>query len=336
MRPALFLILGLSSAGCVGAQQPSLNGPVEAYTFDAPTRSLHAVIGFPGSASFGPALRDSLQFASVAPRQNYAIGFEGSECLLISGLGSSPLLARALAGVKAQPEAVAWSADGSLAVLYSRTGNWLQTVSGLPSAPAVGPLIDGSKLGGVLLSAAADAQGKQIAAGLGGETGAIYYSSDGQTFTSLKPVTEPIAVSFSSDGHTLYALDGSVPDAFAVTVADHAYQTIPLPGLANPVAIQAVTDSQNNQLLYIAAGSDRLLRIIDFATQQIVTDVQLGFQPTGVNPFGSNSFVVAARSQAASPLWLFTSTPTPAAYFVPAIQLRSPDHRAAATVGGAR
>src|SRR5580692_1626322 len=146
MRPALFLILGLGAAGCVGAQQqptPTLNGPVEAYAFDPPTRSLHAVIGFPGSASFGPALRDSLQFASVAPRQNYAIGFEGRECLLISGLGSSPLSARLLSGVEAQPEAVAWSGDGSLAVLYSRTGNWLQAVSGLPSSPTVGPLVDG-------------------------------------------------------------------------------------------------------------------------------------------------------------------------------------------------
>jgi hypothetical protein len=336
MRPAIFLILGISAAGCVRAQQPTLNGPVEAYTFDAPTRSLHAVIGFPGSASFGPALKDSLQFASVAPRQNYAIGFEGRECLLISGLGSSPLSARLLSGVEAQPDAVAWSGDGSLAVLYSRTGNWLQTVSGLPSSPAVGPLVDGSKLGGVLVYVAADSQGKQIAAGLGGDTGAIYYSSDGQTFTSLKALTEPVALSFSTDGHTLYAVDGSVPDVIAVTVADHAYQTIPLTGLANPVAIQAVTDSQNNQLLYVAAGSDRLLRIINVATQQIVTDVQLGFQPTSVNPFGNNSFVVAARSLAMSPLWLFTSMPTPVAYFVPAIQLRSPNHRTAATVGGAR
>jgi hypothetical protein len=336
MRSALFLTLGLSAAGCVGAQQPSLNGPVEAYTFDAPTRSLHAVIGFPGSASFGPALRDSLEFASAAPRQNYAIGFEDGEGLLISGLGSSPLSVRALSGVEAQPEAVAWSGDGSLAILYSRTGNWLQTVSGLPSAPTVGPLVDGSMLGGVLTSVAADEQGKQIAAGVSGDTGAIYYSSDGQTFTSLKPLTEPVALSFSTDGHTLYAVDGGVPDVIAVTVADHAYQTIPLTGLVNPVAIQALTDSQNNQLLYIAAGSDRLLRIIDIATQQIVTDVQLGFQPTGVNPFGNNSFVVGARSQAMSPLWLFTSTPTPKPYFVPAIQLRSPDHRAAATSGGAR
>jgi hypothetical protein len=344
MRAALLSILGLISAGCVGAQQPTLNGPVEAYTFDAPTRSLHAVIGFPGAASFGPALRDSLEFASVAPRQNYGIGFEGGECLLISGLGSVPLSTRALAGAEAQPEGVAWSGDGSLAILYSRSGNWLQTVSGFPNAPTAGPRVDGSTLGGglggVLASVAADAQGKQIAAGVtagaGGDAGAVYYSSDGHNFTTLKPVAQPIALSFSSDGLTLYVLDGSVPQVIAITLGDRAYHTIPLAGLTNPVAIQAVVDSANNQLLYVAAGSDRLLRVIDVATQQTVTDVPLNFHPTSLDQFGSNSFVIAARSQAANPLWLFTSTPQLGAYFVPAIQLASPDHRRAGSLGGAR
>jgi hypothetical protein len=336
MRPSLFLIFWLVSAGCLAAQQPSLTGPVEAYTFDAPTRSLRAVIGFAGAASFGPVLRDNLDFASVAPLQNYGIGFQSGQCLLLSGLGTSLLSARGLPGVEAQPEAIVWSGDGSLALLYSRSGNWLQAVSGFPGTPAAGPRIDGSSLGGVLASVAVDAQGKYIAAGVGGAVSAVYQSSDGQTFTSLISVAKPIALSFSSDDLTLYALDGSVPQVIAVNLANHGYQTIPLEGLANPVAIRAVEDSQNNQLLYVAAGSDRLLRILNVASQQNVTDVQLGFQPTSLDQFGSNSFVIAARSQAANPLWLFTSAPQQGAYFVPAIQLRPPDHRQVGIVGGAR
>jgi WD40 repeat protein len=340
MRPALWLILGFVSAGCAGAQQPSLNGPVEAYTFDAPTRSLRAVIGIPGGASFGPTLRDSLDFASIAPRQNYGLGFQRGQCMLISGLGSLTLSTRALVGVEAQPEGVVWSGDGSLAILYSRSGNWLQTVSGFPGAPVAKPVVDGSSLGGALASVAADAQGKQIAAGItagaSGDGGAVYFSSDGETFTSLKPVANPLALSFSADRLTLYVLDGSVPQVIAVTLSNHGYQTIPLGGLRNPVAIQAVENSQNSPQLYIAGGSDRLLRILDVASQQIVTDVRLSFQPTSLDQFGSNTFVVAARSQAANPLWLFTSTPQPGAYFVPAIQLRPPDRRGAGIVGGAR
>jgi len=340
MRLALFPILGLIAAGGLAAQQGSLTGPVEAYTFDAPTRSLRAVIGFPGAASFGPALRDSLDFASVAPLQNYGIGFQRGRCLLIANLGSTALAARTLEGVDAQPEGIAWSGDGSLAVLYSRTGNWLQTVTGFPGSPVAEARValgeGGSSLGGVLASVAIDVKGKQIAIGLSGDTGAVYVSSDGRIFTNLKTVAQPIALTFSTDGLTLYALEGSAPQVFAITLSNHAYQNIPLTGLAAPVAIQGAEDSQSRPLLYVASSSDRVLRIVDVASQQIVTTVALSFQPTSLDQFGSNSFVVAARSQAANPLWLFTNTPQPGAYFVPAIEWRHPGPSRQGFPGGVR
>lgn len=336
MRAAFFLIIGFGSAGYLAAQQPSLNGPVEAYTFDAPTRSLRAVIGFPGAASFGPVLREGLDFASAAPGQNYAVGFQRGECSMISGLGSAQLSVRAVAGVEAQPEGIVWSGDGSLAIFYSRTGNWLQAVSGLPGNPEAAARVDGSSLGGLLASVAVDGHGKQIAAGFSGHAGAVYLSSDGQNFSKLISLAHPISLSFSADGSTLYVLDSSTPQVFAVTVGSHAYQALPLHGLAAPLALQVVVDSQNRQLLYVASTSDRLLRILDVATQQIVNDVALSFQPTGLEQFGGSSFVVALRSQAANPLWLFTSAPQPGAYFVPAVQWRAPDHGRAGTVRGRR
>ena len=336
MRTAHLLYFGLILAGGLAAQQGSLTGPVEAYTFDAPTRSLRAVNGFAGAASFGPALRDNLDFASIAPRHSYGLAFQSGQCLLITGLGSSKISTRALAGVEAQPDGIVWSGDGSRGVLYSRAGNWLQTVSGFPGAPAAGPRVAGAALGGVLVSVAVDSQGKLIAAGLSGDAGAVYVSSDGQTFNKLATAAKPISLSFSSDSATLYVLDASAPQVLVVSVGNHGSQTIPLAGLANPMAIQAVVDSANHEQLYIAAASDRVLRILDVASQQIVMDVPLSFQPTCLDQFGSNSFVVASRSQAAHPLWLFASTPAPGAYFVPAVQLLPPDHRRAATPGGVR
>jgi hypothetical protein len=337
MRSAPFLYFGLILAGSLAAQQGSLTGPVEAYTFDAPTRSLRAVIGFAGASSFGPALRDNLDFASVAPRQTYGVAFQGGQCMLITGLGSAKILTQALTGVEAQPDAIVWSGDGSHAVLYSRSGNWLQTISGFPGTPTAGSRVAGSSLGGVLASVAVDAQGKVIAAGISGDAGAAYQSSDGQTFDKLASAANPISLSFSTDSTTLYVLDSSAPQVIAVTVASGGLQTIPLAGLANPMAIQAGVDSANNEQLYIAAAGAPLVRILDVATQQIVTDIPLSFQPTCLDQFGSNSFVVASRSQAARPLWIFASTPAPgAAYFVPAIQLQPPDHRRLAIPGGVR
>jgi hypothetical protein len=336
MRPAFFVFFGLCPAVYAPAQQGSLTGPVEGYTFDAPTRSIRAVIGFPGAASFGPVLRDSLDFASIAPRQTYGLGFQRGQSLFISGLGTSALSSRDLAGVESEPERVVWSGDGSSAMLYSISGNWLQSVSGFPGAPTAGPRIDGSSLNGVIGAVAVDGQGKRIAVGVSGDAGAVYWSSDGQTFTLLSPVSKPASLSFSTDGATLYALDSGASQVLAIDWSSHTSQGIPLNGLGSPVAIQFVLDSESRPLLYVADASARLVRVIDVTSQQTVADVPLGFKPTRLDQFGANSFVAASRAQAGNPLWLFTDVPQLAAYFVPAVHLRRPEHKMPPVVRGAQ
>ncbi len=334
MRLAFLFLIALIAPNYLPAQPTLFSGPVEALTFDAPTRSVRPVIGFPGDASFGPALLDSLDFASVAPHQSYGIVFENGKCLFVSGLGSKTVSTLAIAGAGANPDGVVWSGNGSLAVLYSHAGSWFQTIAGFPSAPVAGASVDVTSLGGVFTAVAVDAPGKQIVVAVSGENGAVYQAAGGQ-FTRLASMAKPVSLSFSSDSQTLYALDAAALQVTAVTIASHGLQALALPGIANPVAIQSFEDSQNRQLLYIAGGTDRVVRILDVASQQFGT-VPLSFQPTNLDPFGSGSYVLAYRSQSASPLWLFASTPQPGAYFVPAIQLRPPDHRRAAIAGGVR
>ncbi len=334
MRPAFLFVFALIPASLLPAQT-SLSGPVEAITFDAPTRSLRAVNGFPGAASFGPALLDSLDFASVAPHQNYGIVFESGKCLFVSGLGSKTIATGVIAGVTERPDGVVWSGNGSLAILYSRASNWFRTISGFPTAPVAGALVEVASLGGALTAIAADTPGQQIVVAVSGDNGAVYQASGGQ-FTHLASMAKPISLSFSSDGKTLYALDAATAQVAAVTLGSHGLQILPLPGITNPIAIQSVVDSQNRQVLYVAGGSDRMVRILDVASQQTVADVPLNFKPTGLDPFGSGSFVLAFRSQSANPLWLFAATPQPGAYFVPAIQLVRPVHNAAVIAGRTR
>jgi len=335
MRLAFLFLIGLFSTNYLPAQPAAFSGPVEALTFDAPTRSVRAVIGFPGAASFGPALLDSLDFASVAPRQSYGIVFARGKCLFVSALGSKTISTVAIAGVNTYPDGIVWSGNGSLAILYSRGGSWFQTITGFPAAPVAGELVDVSKLGGAFTAVAVDTPGIQISVALSGDNGGVYQATDGQ-FTRLASMAKPVSLSFSNDGLSLYALDAAALQVIEVTLSNHGLQILPLPGFTNPIALQSIEDSQNRQVLYIAGGSDRLLRILDVASQQILTDVPLNFQPTSLVPFGSSSFVLAYRSQSSNPLWLFTNTPQPGAYFVPAVQLRQPDHRTAALAGGAR
>ncbi len=140
MRLAFLSLLGLVFAAGLPAQQTSLSGPVEAFTFDAPTRSLRAVIGFPGTASFGPVLLDNVDFASVAPQQNYGIVVESGKYLFVSGLGSKTVLTAVLGGVTNYPDGIVWSGNGSLAILYSRAGSWFETIAGFPNAPVIGSI----------------------------------------------------------------------------------------------------------------------------------------------------------------------------------------------------
>ena len=158
MRCSLLLLAAVAFAGAASGQPVGFAGPVESYTFDLPTASLRAVVGFPGAASFGPALLNGLDFGSVAPHQDFALVFRGGDFLLVTRLGSGQVSTSSLSGVTGQPEAIAWSGDASSAVLYSRSGNWIQTISGLPQNPDVGDRRDLAYLGGSLASVAANAR----------------------------------------------------------------------------------------------------------------------------------------------------------------------------------
>jgi hypothetical protein len=335
MRPAFLFVFTLISALGLSAQPTALTGPVEAITFDAPTRSLRAVYGFPGAASFGPTLLDSLDVASVAPHQNYGLAFESGKCFFVSNLASKSISTSAIAGVTEYPEGIVWSGNGSLAILYSRSAGWFQTVSGFPKAPVAEAPVDISPLGGAFTAIAADTLGQQIVVAVSGDKGGVYQAGGGQ-FTSLASMAKPVSLSFSSDAQTLYVLDAATASVTAVALSSRGFQTLALPGIVNPIAIQSQNDSQNRPLLYIAGGTDRMVRILDVSSQQILMDLPLTFQPTGFDPFGSSSFVLASRSNSANPLWLFAVAPQPGAYFVPAVKLLQPVHRSTAITGRGR
>jgi len=342
--------LGIAlSIGPLGSQPTSLGGPVQGYTFDTPTQSFRAVIGLPGSASFGPALATGFDVGWVAPHQNYAIGFRPGNrrrreltvgrsatadaaiktCFLVTGLDSNPV-STSTTGLSGQPDGIVWSGDGSVAVLYSRSGAWLQVLSGLPGAPQVGSLVDLSQLGGSLSAVATDQQGKSIALAIQSNLavqgnlsmqsngGGVFLSTDGQTFVSALPMAKPIALTFSGDGASLYILDGGALQLDVLAVNGYSSQNFPLDGLWDPCAIASGRDAQGRPIVYVAGASDQIFQAYDPATQQALVNLPLSFQPTGIAVLGPNSFIIYSPSKPGDPLWLFASVPQPAVYFVPA------------------
>jgi hypothetical protein len=296
-----------------------LSGPVTGYTFDAPTASVRAVMGFPGAASFGPALLAGLDAGWIAPGENFGLVFQAGNPLLISELDSAQISETPVAGLAGQPEGVTWSGDGSTAVLYSLSGNWIQTLSSLPNNPTVGALTDVSTLGGSLSAVAVDQSGVQIAVAITGGSAGVFSFSASQGFAPLLQLSNPAALAFSADGSSLLALDTSSMQLSILDLASFNSQSMPLGGLADPFAVRAAVDSQNRQIVYVASKSDQLLREYTISDQQPVTDLPLYFPPGVLSDFGKNTFVIAGRSQPSDPLWLLANLPEPAVYFVPAI-----------------
>jgi hypothetical protein len=315
MRFPVILLVGMATWHAASGQQAGFSGPVEGFTFDNPTASLRAVEGFPGAASFGPAVLGGLEFASAAPARNYALAVQNGNFLLVSGLGSGSLSTVALPAVTHLPDAVNWSADGSFAVLYSRSGNWLQTVSGLPAAPLAGAYQSLSPLGGQLAAVAVDTSGKQVAIAMSGAQSGLFLITAGQAFAPLLALANPVALSFSTDGTQLYAIDAATRQLAVLSPTSLAVQMTSLDGLADPFAVQPGA----GQKIYVASRSDHLLRQYDASGIIAAPDLELSFTPTGIEQFGANSFVVGSRVQPGDPLWLVTNATQPAAYFVPAI-----------------
>jgi hypothetical protein len=332
--------LGIAlSIGPLYSQPTSLSGPVQGYTFDLPSQSFRTVIGLPGSASFGPTLATGFEMGWVAPHQNYAIGFRAGNkkrreltvgrapagdaaintCFLVTGLDSGPVSTR-ISGLTSQPDAIVWSSDGSVAVLYSRSGAWLQVLTGLPGAPQVGSVVDLSRLGGSLSAVATDQHGKTIALAFQGNGGGVFLASDGQNFSSALSMANPVALTFSGDGASLYILDGGALQLDVFAINSYSAQAFQLDGLQNPSAIASGRDAQGRPIVYVAGASDQIFQAYDLATQQVLVNLPLYFQPTGIAAFGPNSFVLCSPSKPGEPLWLFASVPQPAVYFVPAAQ----------------
>jgi len=312
-----FLIVAAFSSIALRAQPSTFSGPVQGFTFDAPTKTIRAVIGSLGSASLGPAILRQVEFASVAPRQDYAILFRRGETVLVAGLSSGALSETVFPESSFAAEGVAWSGDGSTAVLYSQTAGWIQTFTGLPMSVNAGTPISISALGGSLNVVAASLHGQSVAIGVTGDQGGVYQIGAGQSFSPLLMLAQPIALAFSEDASALYALDGATNQVSEINLANSATQTWPA-GVDDAIAIRPAHDSANRNVLYVAGRDSRLLVAFDDSTHQSLASVALSFAPAIIEPLGNNGFLLRLRTTDSEPLWSFTNSVQPSVYFVPA------------------
>jgi len=312
MRTVFPAILAVSAF--TFGQTSTFSGPISGFTFDPATQSIRAVIGTLGSASLGPSLAGTLDFASIAPRQNYAVAVRRGQTVLLSALGIAPAQVTVLSEASV-PDGVAWSDDGSVAVLYSRLSNWIQICTGLPASVSVGPQV--SVPTGQLAVVATDAHGQRVVVGVGGDQAGIYQVQSGESFSLLLQISAPVSLAFSPDASTLYALDQATNQISQINLSNFAVQTLSA-GAADAIAIRAAVDNSGDNVLYVAGRSSQILLVVDPDTLQTIATATLSFTPAMIAPLGANGFLLAQRSNVHNLLWTFAATAQPSIYFVPA------------------
>ena len=320
MRSVFAVLSVIFSIGSLAAQTP-VSGPTEGFIFDLPTNSLRAIVGFLGSASLGPAILPKLDYASVAPQKNYAIAFQDGRCLVVSGLDSEHVTTTALPGAFSVPESVAWSGDGSVAVLYSRTGNWVRTISDLPISPNAASFLDLSSQGGALSTVVADLHGEHVVIGITGDNAGVFQVASDQSLLPLVSVSKPISLAFTDDGRKLYIIDGDSVQLSEFNLADSTSQTWRLNELEDPIAVRLARDAAQRQVIYVAGRRDQALLVYDSSTHEVVGRVSLTFQPSGIEILGRDSYLLRPRASFDDPLWSFRNSAQPMVYFVPATPL---------------
>lgn len=320
MRSAFAVLSVIFSIGSLAAQTP-VSGPTEGFIFDLPTNSLRAIVGFLGSASLGPAIFPKLDYASVAPQKNYAIAFQEGRCLVVSGLDSEHVTTTTLPGAFSVPESVAWSGDGSVAVLYSRTGNWVRTISDLPTSPNAASFLDLSSQGGALLTVVADLHGEHVVIGITGDNAGVFQIASDQSFLPLLSVSKPISLAFTDDGRKLYIIDGDSMQLSELNLTDSTFQAWQIIELEDPIAVRPARDGTQRQVIYVAGRKDQSLLVYDSSTHEVVSRVSLTFQPSGIEILGRDSYLLRSRVSYDDPLWSFRNSVQSMVYFVPATPL---------------
>ncbi len=163
--------------GAPGAGQETgsaVRGPWLGLVFDEAARSVRPVLGLPGAATLGAALKApfALERAVAAHRAAFALGVDGRDgaVILITGAG-----ARKLRGVAAAPGEIVFSPSASTAALYYGDRDVIEVVRGLPEHPEVAGSLDAAVLPGPLSALAVSDDGLVLAGCQAGPDSAVVY-----------------------------------------------------------------------------------------------------------------------------------------------------------------
>jgi hypothetical protein len=217
---------------------------------------------------------------------------------------------------------VAWSRDGSTAILYSHSGNQLQRIR-VTASEALVDAAAGFSPSGRLTTLALDPAGRQVALGVEG-TG-LYLFEAGQSPALLSAMARPAAATFDDTGRRLYAVDLDSQQIVEFDSGSGPLEFAALAQTAAPVPAPAgMAVSANGRYLMVADSSSRAIRVYETASRSLVTTIALDFAPTRLERLASDPLFLLNGDAGNEWLLILDARQTPAIYFVPAGQEELP------------
>jgi hypothetical protein len=313
------LVSGMSAAG----QTASLRGVVSGLIYDIPSRSIRPVVGFPGSSYLGPPLLRDLEKAFIAPDGESALVVESGDVIVIRALTSGSPMRLAVPQLTAKVDRVAWAANSGSLIALDSAAHRLLPLDVKPSFQAGSP-IDLSSLEGDVTELAANVDVTQVVVG-------IRHPAQGG-FYALSPSGRPVRLSYIKDpgaavfgfSSVFYAIDRETRQVvrFAAGIYGGG-EPLGFAGepdrMADPVGIALSADEHR---LYLAGGSDRIIREYDLRSRELLNAQRTDIVPQNLSPLSAASsvFVIAQRITDDQPTWLLDTRSVPSITFVPAGQ----------------
>lgn len=291
MKPAV-LFLTAAAPLCVTAQP--FSGPVEGFLFDPPTASIRPILGRPGSAYLGKAEVAGLTFASVAPQGSHGLAIREGRLILVSGLGAESRTEVDLLAVESVPDGAAWSADGRVAVIFSREPGWLRVLQDLPESPRLGETVT---VGGERIRRLAT-DGKSVLVLPEHGSGLIRLDLQGERMPA--PAPEGLVAIAVAGAGVAYAAnrEGAI---FAIHYESQRAEE--RTGGAGPVEDLALLENGAHPPLLAVLGGGRLT-LFDTATWRVAGSEALESAASSFERLRAGTVVLGVRLEAGEPVWI--------------------------------
>jgi hypothetical protein len=316
-----FIVLLVTLAASAGAQPIGFGGPLSGVVYESASRSLRPLLGVPGSAFRGAPVLDDVDSASIAPGGKWALITRAGRSRLLGSLtdrdGSILFPEDLTDGV----DRVAWSSDGSVALLYASSGGkfvrarWSRNklVTDIPFTPPPA---------GSVVAAVMDSAGRRAAVGVAGaDAGGLYLLEEGRAPLLLSPIARPIAAAFDETGDRLFAVDPVAQRIVEFDGAGGPIEFAPLrPQDGQAVDPAGLAVAGGGRYLVLADRSNRAVRVYETSSRSFIDTIPLEFAPTRLDRLCDGSVFLLNGDVGREWLMLLDARRNPAVFFVPAAE----------------